>query len=654
MPYIVRVPGLGMQEDQATLIEWHVDPGKQVEEGDILASLETEKTVLEVEASEDGVLRRIYAEVGESREPNEPLGIIAGPDDDISSLESSVEEVAVTQAGGAATGTTDATEATTGASPRVADSQVRVDETMGTERGRDDTSEDRAETTRDRRISPRARKRADELGVDLDELRDFEDPVTADDVAAAAQETGSDAAGQPEDSMTESEGNAQPSMPGRITPRARKRAEELNVNLVDIEGTGPGGAVTESDVRDAVDTDVGTVTGDIGRTVREERSLIGMRQTIASRLEKSYQEAVHVTIDRAANAEPLFSAVETCKQDLRTDVSLLDLLLVALSRSLEKHPIFNATFEEETLRIYEEHNIGVAVDMDRGLVTPVLEAVNERSLTEVAIERSQLTERVLADEFETKDLEGGTFTVTNLGPFGVESFDPIINPPQVAILGVNEVREQPVRSEKDRGQFRFRRELPLSLSFDHSVVDGADAARFLETLVEYLEQPDVLLPDSVDHRDRQQATTDPLERADGDEKMPERSLSADVDEGLAGTVRGGSFEWSFDEPVDMGGSGAAPTPVDYFLGSLAACLAASVKFQADKRDLAVNTVEVNIKGEPETGTTESVTVIVGVRSSIDDNELAELVELGERGCHVTSLLREDLSVEVSWKRTPAP
>lgn len=139
--------------------------------------------------------------------------------------------------------------------------------------------------------------------------------------------------------------------------------------------------------------------------------------------------------------------------------------------------------------------------------------------------------------------------------------------------------------------------------------------------------------------------------ANGDEDgMPGRSLSAQVEEGLAGEIRGGSFEWSFGESVETGGDGTAPTPVDYFLGSLAACLAASVRFQADKRGLAVDAVRVDVDGEPEHGDLESVAVTVGLQSDVEDEQLAHIVELGERGCHVAATLREDLPVEISWTR----
>ncbi len=223
------------------------------------------------------------------------------------------------------------------------------------------------------------------------------------------------------------------------------------------------------------------------RTVASERSLSPMRKTIASRLQESYQEAVHVTVSREVPAGAMLAAADA---DLdvdgaSVDLSVTDVLLCALSDTLAEHPPFNATFEDGTHRIYDEHNVGVAVTIDQGLVTPVIEDVGTKSVAEVARERRRLTERMQAGEYSMRDFEGGTFTVSNLGPLGVDSFTPIINPPEVAILGMNRIREEVV---PDGGDFAVEERLTLDLSFDHRVVDGADAARFLRTLAGHLEE----------------------------------------------------------------------------------------------------------------------------------------------------------------------
>lgn len=224
-------------------------------------------------------------------------------------------------------------------------------------------------------------------------------------------------------------------------------------------------------------------TDPVSRTVHEERTLTPMRRSIADRLQESYSDAVHVTVSREVDAETLIAMTDMDEESSWTSVSVLDVILVAVSRTLADHPEFNATYQDETHTIYEEHNVAVAVDLDQGLVTPVLEDLREKTPEDVAAERRALTERVQADKYSMSDLRGSTFTVSNLGPMGSDSFTPIINPPEVGILGVNRIRERPTFVDDE---VEHRPYLNFDLSFDHRVVDGADAARFLETLADVL------------------------------------------------------------------------------------------------------------------------------------------------------------------------
>lgn len=220
--------------------------------------------------------------------------------------------------------------------------------------------------------------------------------------------------------------------------------------------------------------------GPASRTVVDERSLSPMRKTIANRLQESYQNAVHVTVSREVDVEAMITV-----SDAVDDVSITDVLLESLSKTLDAHPEFNAVFEDGTHRVYKEHNIGVAVDIDAGLVAPVLADIGSKSLNEIATERRRLTDRVQRGEYTMSDLRGGTITVSNLGVLGIDSFTPVINPPQVAILGVGGIVE---RAQPDTNAgVEFRRRMTLDLSFDHRVIDGATAARFLGTLAEHIE-----------------------------------------------------------------------------------------------------------------------------------------------------------------------
>ncbi|WP_254768165.1 2-oxo acid dehydrogenase subunit E2 [Salinilacihabitans rarus] len=599
MGYVVKVPKLGLEMDSGTVTAWFADEGDEVDGGEVIAEIESEKTSAEVEAREGGVLRRRYMEAGDSGPPGAPMGIVAGPDEDLSELEATVDEGAVADDDAGA-------------------DDAAAEPAAGGEEGTEPTA------AGDVKASPRARKRADELDVDLA-------TVTGSGPGGAITEADVEAAG---DDGAEAV---------KASPRARKRAEELGVDLAAVSGTGPQGSVTAEDVEAAAESTTTPATGD----GVEERPLDGMRRTIASRLGKSYREAVHVTEHREADAEALRAAAKAAAAVHEESVTVTDVLLTAVSATLDDHRAFNATFEDDVHRLHEEHNLCVAVDVDDGLIAPVIRGADRLGVADLARKRAAVTERALSGEYTMDDLSGGTFTVSNLGLLGVEAFDPVINPPQVAILGVDALAERPVASD---GEVVVRRTLPLDLSFDHRIVDGADAARFLETLVGHIEEPWPLLegvspadvPSDVDWRG-----------AAGAIELPERDVTASVAPDLSGTVAAGSEEWPFDVTADLGG-GRAPTPVDYFLGALSACLADSIGIQADMRDVAFDGIDVRVVGSPRDGneSVEGIEIDVEIDADpdVDDATLERIVAGGERSCHVAELLREDLDVDLAWHR----
>lgn len=558
MAYIVRMPKLGLEMERGTVLEWAVGEGEELSTEDLVLEVESEKSVGEVDAREDGVLRRVYAEEGEEMPPGTPVGIVAPEGEDISELEAEAES-------------------------ELGDGAVEAE----------------AETEPEPKAEP-------------------EPAVTDGDGATAT--TG---------------GSAGSSGDVKATPRAKKRAEEMGVDLSVIEGTGPMGAIDESDVEAVAEGGVastGAAGSEAGQAGVEEHPLSGMRRTIAERLGQSYREAVHVTEHRTADAESLLASAEAATEQLDTDISTTDVLLRAVSETLAEHPGFNGTFEEEVHRVHNTQNVCLAVAVEEGLLAPALRSVETLSITELTEQRRELTERTLAGEYTPDDLQGGTFTVTNLGVLGVESFDPVINPPQIAILGVNAIGERvvPVEDEPE-----IRRVLPLDLSFDHRVVDGADAARFLATLVEHLEDPWSLL-DGVFPPETKGA------------RVPEREVSARIENG-SGTITAGSFEYEFGLDEEFGG-GDAPTPVDLFLGSFGACLSASIEVQAEIRDVEVRSVAVDAVGLPSEGSVKSIDLTIEIDTEADEETTERMVKNGERTCHVAELLREDLPVNLSWNR----
>lgn len=577
MAYIVRMPKLGVEMESGVLLSWDVQEGDAVEEGDTLAEIESEKTQAEVIARESGVLRRTVMSVEEEGEPGAPMGIIAGADEAIDELLAEVITDESVEATEEETPADAATPQAGVADPEEPDSGQRDTDPLGDSAGSggsdrpdaesDVTGHDRAQPwpsppthdtdepgarqhtdrqadiggSRPRsrqyggptRATPKARRLAAELGVDLVSVAGTgpKGAVTVEDVEAATssdspeiastegddpgttgpQRTEPPGAESPTPGETDSPvgtdaeaaGTGPASVEVRASPRARNRADELGVDVATVEGTGPKGSIVEADVERAATAGTGNesdrgprsgVDGDQGprtRTVRERREQSRMRSTISRRLGQSWREAPHVTVDRTADAEGLFAAVEAARASGH-DVSMTDVILRAVSETLAGHPEFNATFEDGIHTIYHEHNVGIAVDVADGLVTPVIPDVAGKSVDDIAAVRGHLTDLVRSGDHTADDLDGGTFTVSNLGVFGVDSFTPIINPPEVAILGINCVEERPVKGE--RGGIEFRRQIGFSLSFDHRVVDGADAARFLETLADHLSDAISLVP----------------------------------------------------------------------------------------------------------------------------------------------------------------
>jgi pyruvate dehydrogenase E2 component (dihydrolipoamide acetyltransferase) len=218
------------------------------------------------------------------------------------------------------------------------------------------------------------------------------------------------------------------------------------------------------------------------RSIKNEHQLSPTRRTIASRLYKSYNDAIHVTLNRNARVPNVDWALERLADNTETAPSIVDVILKSVSTALNTYPGFNATYDDEkqTHRVYKEHNIGTAVDTDNGLVVPVLNDIRNDSIADIHGNRQKIMQRVQSGSFNMSDLENGTFTISNLGPLGIDSFNPIINPPQIAILGIGRMREQGGGSGQSEDESNM---ITLSLSFDHRVVDGADGARFLREII---------------------------------------------------------------------------------------------------------------------------------------------------------------------------
>jgi pyruvate/2-oxoglutarate dehydrogenase complex dihydrolipoamide acyltransferase (E2) component len=294
----------------------------------------------------------------------------------------------------------------------------------------------------------------------------------------------------------------------RISPRARRAARELAVDPRGVVGTGESGRIVERDIRAAASAVAPAVNARVpaqvsvagarppatgGPVIRKSRQVpvTRMRKTIAERMLESKRATAAVTITTSVDATNLVNLRQQFKavvpSGLGPPITYTDIVIKLTALALNQHPMLNARWDGESIVLWEDAHIGIAVDTEAGLVVPVIRDVAKLTLRELAAASRTKIERARAGALTAADLDGGTFTVTNLGPMGIETFTPLINLPECAILGMGRIQKHVVALD-DR-QFTARDRMMLSLSFDHRVVDGAPAARFLQALGQLIENP---------------------------------------------------------------------------------------------------------------------------------------------------------------------
>jgi len=279
------------------------------------------------------------------------------------------------------------------------------------------------------------------------------------------------------------------------SPVARKMAREAGIDISRVKGSGPGGRIVREDVQKAIEQmkyqPVGAVSAQQPRAVPVARviRLAGKRKATAERLSFGFHTTVPVTITMEARMEAVLERRRDLQSRTGEEISITAYVVKASAKALEDHPMINSSLEGDELRLYGDINVAVAINTPDGLVAAVIPQTNRKSVSEISRCIRDLTERALQNRLAVSDLTGGTFTVTNLGGYGVELFAPVINPPQCAILGFGRTSERPVVIEK---QVRVASVTTLSLVFDHRIVDGVPAAQYLQRVKELLEDPEKL------------------------------------------------------------------------------------------------------------------------------------------------------------------
>ncbi len=434
----VLVPPLGQTVDTVTLVTWYKNEGETLAQGEPLFAIETDKATLDIEAPASGTLRGVMAQPGDEVKVLSPIALIAAPD----------EVVEIPQP------TALSHPAATDTTPSTPDREPQLRPGDGRQRIF---------------VSPRARRLAEEHEVPLTELK----------------ASGPEGAIVERDVRAYLEARLAPSTPGPlITPVARRMAEEAGLDWRGLTGGGPGGRITRDDVVQALNaapTEMNEAT--------EVIPLRSVRAVVAERMLRSATNAAQVTLTAEADATALVKLRGQLAQD-GVDAAYNDLFLYILGRALREHPLLNASLDGKTIKVWRRIHVGLAVDTERGLLVPVVRDVDCKGLLQLSEEMQSLVERARAGQCTPDELSGGTFTLTNLGMFGIDAFTPLLNLPECAVLGVGRIKRQPVMV----GDEVLGRELVwLSLTFDHRLVDGGPAARFLQRVVQLVECPHLLI-----------------------------------------------------------------------------------------------------------------------------------------------------------------
>ena len=400
------MPKLGLTMESGAISAWLVEEDQEVQKGQALLEIATDKVTMEVEAQADGILRKILVPVGQEVPVSTTIGVIAAADEDIGSY---VAAAASDPAPPAPASPTPAPPAPASPTP-----------------------------------APQA-------------------------LAPAADSHGR--------------------RPHKTSPKARKIAAEHGLDLSGVSGSGPGGRIVSTDVLALVEQ-TRLAPAPAPAPVSEGRiELSRAEQVAAERLTASYQQIPHIHLSMDVSAVWL--------QQFRTGyelegkkISFNDLIVKATARTLSEFPRVNSLEDGGHFRYASQVNVGIAVAAEQGLVVPVIRAAAEKTIEEIALEGTRMIDAARRGQLRPDDMLGGTFTISNLGMFGISRFTAIINPPQVAILAVGAIENRVVASGADA--FAVRPQLTLTLAADHRVVDGALGARFLARLKEVLETPGLL------------------------------------------------------------------------------------------------------------------------------------------------------------------
>ncbi|MEV5536201.1 2-oxo acid dehydrogenase subunit E2 [Saccharopolyspora shandongensis] len=495
---VIEVPKWGLSMEEGTITKWLVDEGAGFRKGDPICEVETSKITNEMEAPFDGVLRRVLAKPGETL----PVGAAMAVSADAGVPDSAIEEFLAANGSPAPepAAAKDVSPAAAPAAAAVAGPAAAPAAAAAPPGATVVPASLAGSTNGDVFATPRALKLATELQVDLGKVPGTgrTGRVSVADIHAAIRAAGGAIAepAAPQRNGTPAR-STQDDSGVNATPVARRLAASLGINLHDCRATGARGRVCVADVREAERKFLPTTEPEVRETAVapefETVPLDAMRRAIGRRLQASKQNAPHFRLTADLEIDALLALRKQINATVpAVKLSLNDFIVKACAAALRKVPDVNVQFDEESQAVlrYSAADISVAVALPSGLITPIVHGADAKSLAEISGEVHSLVTKAKSGRLKPEEFQGGTFTVSNLGMFGVREFDAIINPPQAAILAVGSGEQRPF---VDNGQIVPRTVLTVTLSCDHRVIDGALGATFLRELKRFVESPALML-----------------------------------------------------------------------------------------------------------------------------------------------------------------
>ncbi|HEU4439606.1 MAG TPA: 2-oxo acid dehydrogenase subunit E2 [Methylomirabilota bacterium] len=494
MPTNVIMPALELAQETGKVLRWMKAPGDTVRKGEPIVEIETDKVTVEIEAPASGILRDVTAREGDIVPVGHTIAVIAAPAESPAAVGPSAPQESRNSSLSPLGGHTH-TLSPPGTQPHTF-SPLRRGQGEGA--GGEGSG---AESTDARpKASPLARRIAEEHGIDLTRIKTATGKIEKADVLAYVEGL--------KTAVTAGNGGS-----GRLiaaSPKARRLAAERGIDLGALTGSGPGGAVLAVDVpAELLSTEPLTLPSPLrgeglsaaphsgeGVSVGPQRgegdgARVGtVWRIMAERMTASWTSAPHFYLVREVNVARLQSWLEAARKHTGARITYTDLLIKLVAATIAQHPRVNVSWKDGALERHAEVNVGLAVALEDGLVVPVIHRADTLGLKEIAARREDVVTRAQAGRLRPADIQGGVFTISNLGMYGVDAFSAIVNPPQAAILAVGRITDRVVPVH---GQPAVQPTMVLTLSCDHRALDGARAARFLGALADLIEEPLTLL-----------------------------------------------------------------------------------------------------------------------------------------------------------------